>query len=529
MHRRLFFLIAAILFAIAIAWLAAGERGWWLFIIAVGWTGVGLYDLFWSKNNVLTNYPVIGHLRYGMEFISPEIRQYFIESNVDGKPYSRLERNLVMARADGKPDTQPFGTQLGVISPGYIRADHSLAPIEIDPQEMKVRVGGDDCTQPYTASRINISAMSFGALSPNAIHALNAGAKLGGFAHNTGEGGLSKYHLAGGGDIFWQIGTGYFGCRTKDGAFDPEKFAENANRDVVKMIEIKLSQGAKPSHGGVLPAAKVDAEIAEVRGVPMGKDVISPPAHSTFSTPEGLLHYIQQLRELSNGKPVGFKLCVGRKVEFAGVCKAMIETGILPDFITVDGAEGGTGAAPLEFTDHLGRPIDEALSYVEDCLVGIDKRDKIRVIASGKILSGFDIVEKIALGANMVNMARPMMFAIGCIQAVRCNSNTCPTGVATQDRRRARAVDIGRGSERVAQFHKATIEAFHDLVGAMGFSNPDDVTRRHIFRRVDGGDIEETWQTSRPSLEPGCFLTGSAPEKYRIMWDAASATSFAGR
>ncbi|MEM8630004.1 MAG: FMN-binding glutamate synthase family protein [Pseudomonadota bacterium] len=528
MERRVFFLIAVVGFAIAAGLIAADLHGWWVFALALIWTVVGIYDLFVSKNNVLANFPVIGHLRYAMEFISPEIRQYFIESNEDGKPYSRIERNLVTKRAAGKPDTQPFGTQLVVTEEGFTRADHSLAPKTVDPEKSKVIVGGDECRQPYAASRINISAMSFGALSPNAVHALNAGAKLGDFAHNTGEGGLSKYHLAGGGDIIWQIGTGYFGCRTPEGKFDPEKFTENATRDAVKMIEIKLSQGAKPAHGGVLPAAKVDAEIAEVRGVPVGKTVISPPAHSAFLTPEGLLQYVQQLRELSGGKPVGFKLCVGRKVEFAGICKAMLSTGILPDFITVDGAEGGTGAAPLEFTDHLGRPIDEALCFVEDCLVGIDKRNKIRVIASGKVLSGFDVVEKIALGANMVNMARPMMFAIGCIQALRCNTNTCPTGVATQDKNRARAVDLERGSQNVAQFHQATLEAFHDFVGAMGFSDPDEVGRRQIYTRVNGGDVEVTWDHARPSLEPGALLHGSISEGYRKMWDAASAKSFWG-
>ncbi|MEM8728479.1 MAG: FMN-binding glutamate synthase family protein [Pseudomonadota bacterium] len=529
MERKLFYVIAAAGFVLAAVVGTMSSAGWWILAFAVLWTAVGLYDLYMSKQNILINYPVIGHLRYAMEFISPEIRQYFIESNEDGKPYSRIQRNLVTARAEGLPDTQPFGTQLEDMAAGFIRADHSLAPKSVDPSHARVMVGGPACTQPYSASRINISAMSFGALSSNAIHALNAGARRGGFAHNTGEGGLSPYHLAGGGDIVWQIGTGYFGCRTEEGGFAPELFAKNATLPVVKMIEIKLSQGAKPAHGGVLPAAKVDAEIARIRGVAVGKDVLSPPAHSVFSTPTGLLEFVQQLRDLSGGKPVGFKLSVGRREEFAGICKAMIETGILPDFITVDGAEGGTGAAPLEFTDRLGRPIDEALSFVHDCLVGIGKRDQIRVIASGKVITGFDVVEKLALGADMCNLARPMLFAIGCIQAVRCNSNTCPSGVATQDRNRSRAVDIELRQTHVAQFHKATMEAFLDLVGAMGMTSPEELSRRDIFRRIRGGDVEQTWSNTFPDVMPGSFLGADIPDAYKAIWAASAPDRFSSR
>lgn len=524
--RHVFYIISVVGLLVAGLLSFVSPVAWWLLVAVALWTAIGLYDLHFSKHNILKNYPVIGHLRYAMEFISPEIQQYFIETNENGKPYSRTQRKLIRARAEGTQDTQPFGTQLEVMAAGYLRANHSLAPKVVDPVQGRVMVGTEACRQPYHASRINISAMSFGALSPNAVHALNAGAKLGGFAHNTGEGGLSPYHLAGGGDIIWQIGTGYFGCRIEDGNFDPEKFEKTANLDAVKMVEIKLSQGAKPAHGGVLPAAKVDEEIARIRGVPTGKDVISPPAHSAFSTPTGLLEFVQQLRELTHGKPVGFKLCVGRRSEFMGICKAMVETGILPDFITVDGAEGGTGAAPLEFTDRLGLPIDEALPFVHDCLIGIGVRDKVRIIASAKVVTGFDVVEKIALGADMCNMARPMMFAIGCIQAVRCDTNTCPTGVATQDRKRARAVDVDLRQHDVARFHAATIEAFLDLVGALGLASPGELTRAHVFRRIQGGETEQSYDTLFPEPEPGALLKGNVPKKYDAAWTRASATAF---
>lgn len=500
----------------------------WLLVIVVPWIVIGIHDIYFSRHNVLTNYPVLGHLRYAMEFISPEIRQYFIESNENGKPYNRIQRHLIKARAEGLEATQPFGTQLDIMEVGYKRANHSLAPKVVDHEEGRVEVGGPDCGKPYKASRLNISAMSFGALSPNAVHALNAGAKLGGFAQNTGEGGLSPYHLAGGGDIIWQIGTGYFGCRTPEGRFDRDGFAENASRDVVKMIEIKLSQGAKPAHGGVLPGAKVNAEIARIRGVPVGKDVISPPAHSEFSTPAGLLEFVQDLRKITGGKPVGFKLCIGNRNEFMGICKAMLETGILPDFITVDGAEGGTGAAPLEFTDRLGVPIDEGLAFVHNCLVGIDKRDRIRIIASGKVISGFDIVQKLALGADMCNMARPMMFAVGCIQAVRCNTNDCPTGVATQDRTRAQAVNVDLRQHHVTRFHGATMASFLDLVGALGLTSPDQLGPEHIYRRT-GNETELPFDQIYPFLNSGDLLGDDVPTAYRQDWDRASATSFTGQ
>ncbi|MBO0334746.1 FMN-binding glutamate synthase family protein [Sneathiella sp. CAU 1612] len=525
MARNIFFGISAVglllIFLVQFFWPPILHLLWLL----VPYILLGLYDMHYANHNVLRNYPVVGHLRYALEFISPEIQQYFIETNESGRPYNRMQRNLVYARANKGLDTQPFGTQWDIRDVGYQRASHSLMPKHVAPEKARVLVGGPQCKKPYNASRLNISAMSFGALSPNAIHALNAGAKRGGFAHNTGEGGLSPYHLAGGGDIVWQIGTGYFGCRTAEGNFDPEKFKANANRDVVKMIEIKLSQGAKPAHGGVLPAAKVDEEISRIRGVPMGKDVLSPPAHSAFSSPEGLLQFVEDLRTMTEGKPVGFKLCIGRRSEFMGICKAMLKTGILPDFITVDGAEGGTGAAPLEFSNRLGVPIDEALIFVHNCLVGIGLRKDIRIIASGKVVTGFDLMEKIALGADMCNVARPMMFALGCIQSLRCNTNTCPTGIATQDRIRARAVDVATRQEHVANYHNATIESFRELLGAIGLDDPEDLTPHHIYQRV-ADHTERATDEIYDYLDERELLSETIRPSYRDDWQSARAEAF---
>ena len=498
----------------------------WAGLIIIPYVLTGIYDLYFSSSNVLRNYPVIGHLRYGLEFISPQIRQYFIETNTSGRPFNRKLRQLVYERADGKAGFQPFGTQWDVQDVGFMRSNHSLAPKEVPKEEARVTVGGSQCKKPYSASRLNISAMSFGALSPNAILALNEGARIGGFAHNTGEGGLSKHHLAGGGDIIWQIGTGYFGCRTKDGKFDPAQFEERSKNDAVKMIEIKLSQGAKPSHGGVLPAAKVDEEIAEARGVPVGEDCISPPAHSAFSTPHGLLEYVVQLRELSGGKPVGFKLCVGRQSEFMGICKAMVESGITPDFITVDGAEGGTGAAPLEFSDRLGMTIDEGLVFVENCLIGIEKREDLKIIASGKVATGFNMLQKMALGADMCNAARTMLFSIGCIQALRCHTNTCPSGVATQDRERMKAVVVHKRKHNAATFHNATVQSFLDLVGAMGLSSPDELRPDHIYRRI-ANETEKTYAELYTYIPPGHLIHAKKIDPaYERNWSIARSDAF---
>lgn len=524
MPRIIFYWISAAALA-----LVAGLYWVWppilfLLILIIPYIVIGVVDIR-SPHNVLGNYPVIGHLRYFFEFIAPELRQYFVETNQSGRPFNREQRGLIYARAKGQTDTQPFGTQQDISDNGYEFAYHAIATRTPAEAVRRVRVGGPDCTQPYDASRLNISAMSFGALSANAIMALNWGAKLGGFAHNTGEGGLSPYHLKYGGDIIWQLGTGYFGCRTADGGFDAEEFRRKAAQDAVKMIEIKISQGAKPSHGGVLPGAKVNAEIAKTRGVTEGETCVSPPQHREFDSPEGLLHFVVRLRELCGGKPVGFKLCIGKRSEFMGICKAMLKTGITPDFITVDGAEGGTGAAPVEFTDRLGTPVNEGLVFVDSCLKGINLRDRIRVIASGKIASGFDMVTKMALGADMCNVARPMMFAVGCIQALRCDRNTCPTGVATQDARRSRALKVEDKYERSRNLHHAMMESFVDLLGAMGLGDPGELGPTLIYHRVDDGPAQPYSQIY-PFLGPGDLLGDDLPAAYRDDWEAARAERF---
>jgi len=488
------------------------------------WAVLGFYDMFASPSNLRRNYPVAAYLRYLLEYIRPEMRQYFIASNTDERPFNREARNLVYRRAKDVPDTLPFGTEQDLFSDGYLSIVHSLDPKIVPEERARVRIGGPQCDRPYDASRLNISAMSYGALGANAIRALNRGAKRGGFAHNTGEGGLSPYHLEFGGDIVWQIGTGYFGCRDDDGGFDADAFAARATLDAVKMIEIKLSQGAKPSHGGVLPAAKVTREIAAIRLVEPGRDVISPPAHSAFEGPRGLLEFVARLRALSGGKPTGFKLCLGRRAEFMAICKAMLETGIRPDFITIDGAEGGTGAAPVEFSNRLGTPCIEALYYVDQVLTGLNLRNDIRLIASGKTATGFDMLVKIALGADAVNAARTMMMALGCIQSQRCDTNHCPTGIATQNRRRGRAVDIADKHRRVANFHRNTIESFLELCGAMGHDDPEDLSAAEIFLRQDrqARNFDEIYAP----LHPGQLLGEDIPSAYAADWRTAVADRF---
>jgi glutamate synthase domain-containing protein 2 len=419
-----------------------------------------------------------------LETIRPEIRQYFLESETEASPFSRAQRTLVYTRAKGESDKRPFGTQLDVRAIGYEWINHSIAPTQLAGHDFRVKVGGKDCTQPYDISLFNVSAMSFGALSANAIQALNLGAKLGGFAHDTGEGSISRHHRAQGGDLIWEIGSGYFGCRDAQGRFSPERFVENVRSPQVKMVEIKLSQGAKPGHGGVLPGPKVTEEIAEARGVMVGQDCVSPATHSSFSTPLELMAFIQQLRTLSEGKPVGFKLCIGHPWEWFSIVKAMLETGIQPDFIVVDGAEGGTGAAPLEFSDHMGMPLQEALRLVHNTLVGAGLRDSIHVGASGKIVSAFDMARALALGADWCNSARGFMFALGCIQAQTCHSGNCPTGVTTQDPTRQMALVVPSKAERVQNFHAHTLEALQELMEASGLHTPHDFTPRHIMRRV---------------------------------------------
>jgi len=496
----------------------------YLLIVIIPLIVLGIYDIN-CRHNVLRNYPVIGHLRYMFEFIRPEIQQYFVATNLSGRPYSREQRSLIYQRAKGEDDTHPFGTEHDINVSGYEYTHHSIAVKKVPAEAERVIVGGPDCKKPYSASRINISAMSFGALSNNAVRALNLGAKMGNFAQDTGEGGLTPYHLENGGDIIWQIGTGYFGCRTLDGRFDEKQFIKKANIDNVKMIEIKISQGAKPSHGGVLPAAKISKEIAEIRGIEMGKDCLSPPDHSTFSTPEGLLHFVKKLRELTSGKPTGFKLCIGQQEEFMGICKAMLKTNILPDFIVVDGAEGGTGAAPLEYSNRFGMPVNEALAFVQNCLVGINLRDKIRLVASGKVATSFDVVMKIALGADMINMARPMMFAVGCIQALRCHTNTCPTGVTTQDPKRIKALDINDKAPHVKNLHRGTMDGFLDITGAMGVNHPDNLTPDMIYYRLSEGESLKYSDVFK-YIEPGNFLSDNIHPHFKSSWEASSAEKF---
>ncbi len=450
---------------------------------------LGILDLIQNTHAIRKNFPVLGRMRYVFEAIRPEINQYFVESNTDGRPFHREERSVVYQRAKGAMDTLPFGTQRNVYEVGYEWLDHSLLPTHPKVDDMRIMVGGPDCKQPYNASILNISAMSYGALSDRAIRSLNGGAKDGGFAHNTGEGGISDHHKKYDGDLIWQIGTGYFGCRGENGRFDGEKFKTNASLPQVKMIEIKLSQGAKPGHGGILPAAKLTKEVSEIRGVPMGADVISPPNHSAFGTPVELMEFIKQLRDLSGGKPVGFKLCVGKKRELIALCKAMIKTGITPDFIVVDGGEGGTGAAPIEFTNHIGCPGIEALILVHNALIGFSLRDKIRIIATGKVTAGFGMIERMAIGADIMYSARSMMLALGCIQALRCNSNDCPTGVATQDKRFVRGIDVKYKRGRVARFHKETVESVAHMIGAMGLNHSSELRPWHLNRRVSAHEV----------------------------------------
>lgn len=496
----------------------------YLFILVIPYIAIGVHDLY-STHNVLRNYPFLGHFRYMFEFVRPEIQQYFVQSNLSGRPFNREQRSVVYQRAKEEMDTLPFGTQQNLDASGYEFCLHSLNPKKADESVGRVLVGNEQCKKPYDASRLNISAMSFGALGSTAIEALNWGAEMGNFAQDTGEGGLSSYHLKHGGDIILQIGTGNFGFRNDDGSFSANQFKDKALLDSVKMIEIKLSQGAKPSHGGLLPGAKVNKEIAKIRGIPEGKDCLSPPTHPSFDTPEELMHFITEIRELCGGKPVGFKLCIGIKKEFLSICKAMIKTKVYPDFITIDGAEGGTGAAPLEFSNRLGLPINEALSFVHNSLVGVNLRDKIRLIASGKVATGFDMITKLAIGADMCNAARTMMFSIGCIQSLRCNTNTCPTGIATQDRKRTMAVIPEEKRFRVFNFHNNTIKNFLELLGAMGLDNPEDLEPRHILHRIDGAHFK-TYQDIFPLLEKGSLLKNSPHDAFSKDWNLARSEHF---
>jgi len=502
--------------------------GWWVAIPLAFLVFVGLWDLSQPHHSILRNYPVIGHIRWMVEAVRPELRQYLIEADEEAAPFSRSQRELVYKRAKGMAGEHPFGTLLDAYRDGYEFIGHSMVPAKpADPTSFRITIGGPDCALPYSSSVFNISAMSFGALSANAIRALNAGAKKGGFSHDTGEGSLSPYHQEMGGDVVWELGSGYFGCRDENGAFDPNRFVEHARLDQVKMIEIKLSQGAKPGHGGVLPAAKVTPEIAQTRGVPMGKDCVSPSRHSAFSTPLELMGFITRLRTLSGGKPVGFKLCIGHPWEFMCIVKAMLETGVTPDFIVVDGTEGGTGAAPTEFSDHIGSPMREGLHWVHNVLVGAGLRDRIRVGVAGKIVSAFDIVSVLAIGADWANAARGFMFAVGCVQSRSCDTNRCPTGVATQDKVRQAALVVPDKAERVYNFHRQTLHALSEMLAAAGLEHPDEVKPEHLARRVSATEIK-LFSELHEFLTPGSLLDGSVTTgRYAENWRRASTQSFA--
>lgn len=519
-------------FAVVLLWvlsalqLVVGQASFLWVLLLSALVIVGISDLQQSKHAILRNYPIIGHLRFLLEFIRPELRQYFIEGDSEAVPFSRAQRSLVYARAKGESDKRPFGTQLDVREVGYEWLTHSISPSVIPSHDFKVHVGGPQCKHPYDISLFNVSAMSFGALSANAIMALNLGAKKGGFAHDTGEGSISRYHREHGGDLIWEIGSGYFGCRHEDGTFSAERFVQNALSPQVKMIEIKLSQGAKPGHGGVLPGPKVTTEIAEARGVPVGVDCVSPAAHSSFSSPVELLQFVQKLRELCEGKPVGFKLCIGHPWEWFGIAKAMQKTGIYPDFIVVDGSEGGTGAAPVEFTDHMGMPMLEGLRLVHNTLVGLKLRKQIRLGASGKIISGFDVMRTLALGADWCNSARGFMFALGCIQAQTCHTGNCPTGVTTQDPKRQVALVVPSKADRVRNFHRQTLESVQEMLQATGLSAPSELRLNHIMRRVSEHEVQNLSDLFL-SVKGGALLEPQDLEGlFAKYWQAANPDSF---
>jgi glutamate synthase domain-containing protein 2 len=488
-------------------------------------TLLGIRDLTQKSHAVLRNYPISAHLRFLLEEIRPEMRQYFFESEKDGMPFSRDTRAVVYQRAKMVLDKRPFGTQEDVYREGYEWMHHSVAPKPHAHEEFRIIIGGPDCTRPYSASVFNISAMSFGALSPNAVRALNAGARKGNFAHDTGEGGVSPYHRENGGDLIWEVGSGYFGCRNRDGSFNPEEFARVATDDQVKMVELKISQGAKPGHGGVLPAAKVSEEISKIRGVAMDEDCISPASHRAFSTPLQMMSFIAEMRQLSGGKPAGFKLCIGHPWEFLAICKAMQQSGIYPDFIVVDGNEGGTGAAPLEFMDHLGMPMREGVNFVHNALIGINARDRIRIGASGKIATAFDMARAMAIGADWCNSARGFMFSLGCIQSLSCHTDRCPTGVTTQDPSRNRALVVPHKIERVYNYHQATLQALAELIAAAGLEHPREIRPIHFSQRTSTTEVC-TFAQLYPTLRPGELLEGTNDVRFREAWAMARADSF---
>lgn len=501
---------------------------WWAFIVFAPIILLGFYDMFQSEHAIMRNFPILGRARYVMEEWRPKIYQYFIESDTNGRPLSRIYRSVVYQRAKQELDTHPFGTQLNVYDEGYEWMNHSISALDAHKLDLdqRILVGSPDCKQPYSCSVFNVSAMSYGSLSKNAVMALNGGAAIGGFAHNTGEGGISPFHDEFGGDLIYQVGTGYFGSRNPDGSFSIEEFAKRTAAENVKMIELKLSQGAKPGHGGILPAKKNTPEIAAIRGVEPGKAVLSPPFHTAFSTPIGLLELLQQMRKASGGKPVGFKLCIGKKSEFIAICKAMVQTGILPDFISIDGGEGGTGAAPLEFSNSVGMPYKEGLAFAYDALVGFDLKKHIKLFAAGKIISGFHIFRALSLGADACYSARAMMLALGCIQALECNSNTCPTGVATQDPELVKGLVIEDKKERIANYHHDTVESFVELMAAAGLDNAEKINRSHVSRRVNMNEIKR-YDEIFPEIPVGSLLNEhDCPEHWKIDLRLANSGKF---
>ena len=520
--------IAAVLFVLAVVGaITDGGVAWIVVAVAFGAvTAVGIHDLAQRRHSILRNYPILGHARFAMETIRPELQQYFIERNYDGRPYDRDTRTSIYERAKGIEDEQAFGTERDVAEPGYEWLLQSIGSFDPPKEIPRVRIGGPACTQPYEMALLNVSAMSFGALSGEALTALNRGAAKGGFAHDTGEGGLTKYHLQGG-DVVWELGTGYFGARTKDGGFDREQFREKAAHEAVKCVSLKLSQGAKPGIGGVLPGAKVTKEIADARSVPQGQTCVSPPGHKVFSTPRELIRFIAEMRELAGGKPAGFKLCVGTRHELLAICKAMVEEDSTPDFIIVDGSEGGTGAAPSEYEDHMGTPLTEGLMMVHNALVGVGLRDRVKICASGKVATGSDIVKRLAQGADYTNAARAMMMAVGCIQSQRCNTNQCPVGVATQDPKRSRALNIPDKTERVFRYQHAVVAEAQRLIASMGLHSPSDVGPHHLVRRVDHVSCR-SYAELFDWLEPGQLL-GDPPEPWATDWARADPDSFAPR
>ena len=519
--------IASVALALLSLWLVRFGVEWWWGVALFGALALlGTVDLLQRRSTLRRNYPILAHFRYGLEAIGPEMRQYFIQSDTAEVPFSREQRALVYQRAKRVNDVRPFGSLHDPYAIDYEWINHSITPSSIDSADFRITIGAASA-QPYSASVFNISAMSFGSLSAAAIRALNAGARRGGFYHDTGEGSISPYHREPGGDLVWEIGSGYFGCRNDDGSFSEERFAKAAQSEQVKMVEVKLSQGAKPGHGGVLPAAKVSPEIAATRGVPEGEDCVSPAGHSEFSTPRGLLEFVARLRELSGGKPAGFKLAVGHPWEWFGIAKAMHETGMLPDFIVVDGAEGGTGAAPAEFIDHVGLPMHEGLMLVHNTLVGLDLRDRIKLGAAGKIVSAFDMARTLAMGADWCNAARGYMFALGCIQSLSCHTDRCPTGIATQDPSRWRKLDVADKSVRVAEFHDNTLHALRDLLCAAGLEHPEQLGPEHILRRVSPTEVRSLGALYR-FLAPGELLSQRVPNHavFRDFWQDARSDAF---